>query len=109
MRLGEELRLGSLLVMKPEAGDVRACAIGMANLAIGYRATSEGERAAYHKIVHRHPWIRRTELRCPLRSCNFYEINRVIERCEGSEAIILYHPFDSHVMKGEMTIEQLAD
>lgn len=108
MRLSEEIRLGSLLVAEPQRNDVRSCAIGMANLSVGWHAADDKDRAAYDEIHKRHPWLLYMSSACPV----------CARPMVGHEAV--WHPFDGHVMQWKyegykvvpipsMTIEQLAD
>ncbi len=103
MRLSEEIRLGSLLVQEPTAWDVRACAIGMANLSVGYVANGKYDSNAYGQILNRHRWTGDSVFPCPL-GC---ERKEAPLSCSGMSMV--HHLFDGHVMQAEMTIEQLVD
>lgn len=98
MRLSVALRMGSLLVAKPQGGDVRACAISMANLATnGYQAVCLDDIQSYSNILLTYPWLVDCSAICPI--------------CSNSltQNEIMWHPFDHHVISQQMTIEQLAD
>jgi hypothetical protein len=101
MLLSEAIRLGSFLVGKPKSGDLRTCGMAMANLATnGYLAEDERDTNAWFAFQRQFPWMDDVNIAsatCPkcLHSVRFQEI--------------VWHPFDRHVCKGEMTIEELAD
>lgn len=97
MKLSVAVRLGSLLVPKPESGNIEACAITMACLAVG---VTERGLDMYGEISQKWPWINSARAICPACGDVMYDIS------------ILYHPFDWHVTAkrhGEMSIERLAD
>ncbi len=90
LSLAEAIRLGSLLMPNPAAGETRTCAIGMALLAHG----SEPEGALdYQRLMAIYPWLRKYRRRCP--RCG------IRLRYTG----VLAHVFDRHVMKHQVTLD----
>jgi hypothetical protein len=95
MQLSEAVRLGSLLLERVAAGHTTTCAVGMALLANGIEPRGLGD---YDRLMAVYPWLRRRlSYRCPC--C------RMVLRCTG----IMAHPFDRHVMKGQLTLEALCE
>lgn len=131
--LSEALRLGSLMENHPAIGDVNHCAIGMvlrANNAVPdahdvmppsavaytddrYEQNEQTDRltmraqewesrdwwvtAEWHlRLLDGHPWIKKLNIGCPW--C----------RSLLKDTELLHHPFDKHVMTGEITLDALA-
>jgi hypothetical protein len=95
LRLSEAILLGRLLVAKPRACDTKACAIGMALLANGVTPTGDQE-TDQQAAMRVYPWIAQGE-ECPW--CGEWM---------PYEAMV-HHPFDQHVMAGEIHLERLCD
>jgi hypothetical protein len=100
MRLSEAIRLGSLAIQNPRAGDTRYCAIGMGLEAIGRRDMTELQdkygihdnyRANYDSLASAWPWV-------------LQESDPVTEYKTK-----LYRTFDTYVMSGRMTLEAFCD
>lgn len=105
MRLSDAIRLGSLLVPEPQAGDINACAITMACKASG------GVNNLYIHLAEQWPWLGTTLVPCPCGVEHVIMYNGhswTIDDLTGSA--IIFAPFDAHVMGDcTMTIDQLAD
>lgn len=105
MRLSETIRLGSLLVLNPEAGNINACAITMAALAGGFQQRSK--HAWYQEVVKEWPWLNQTRTACPCKTGR----HALPHYLKGAE--IIWQPFDCHVAGSihdyRMTIDQFAD
>jgi hypothetical protein len=109
MRLSEAIRMGSLLIENPQAGNVKACAITMACLSMGH-GNQQMILDYYTYILRTWPWVATAKVPCP---CGNKHDSSLIpnEKLSGTE--IIWAPFDQHVMNNTngytMTIEQLAD
>jgi hypothetical protein len=110
MKLSTAIRMGSLLIENPQAGNVKACAITMANLATGFEILpNQLNNDHYSQLTQTWPWIITAHAQCPCGSDKHI--------LDGTE--LIWGPFDHHVMwpvhqSGlfggySMTIEQLAD
>lgn len=106
MRLSEAIRLGSLAIQNPQAGNSDTCAIGMAAISIGRLASgtaflSDGDENLV-AVVRQWPWCGE--------GCSPWQV--------GGVDMITYKPtkigriailFDARVMTGEITLEALCD
>lgn len=104
MKLSDAIRLGSLLVAEPQAGDIDACAVTMAVLATG---GCQSDKTYYTDLNEQWPWLAQTIIDCPCENKH-----RMTLRSDGKlhGSAIVFIPFDEHVMGDKsMTIEQLAD
>lgn len=103
LKLSEAIRLGSLLIQEPKESDTNSCAVGMALRAIGDNRVFSQDQSSddlhipYRAVVKTWPWLDQKSTYCPWCDCHVFSSG------------CIWHPFDSHVMRGEMTIEQLAD
>lgn len=107
-------RLGSLLIERPEAYNIAACALGMANAAnglqIGLMYDPTEQMKGYDNIARLYPWLKTVPATCPL--C----VKQLVTTGLTAGGIII-HLFDSHVMQKfklsytlePWTIDQLAD
>src|SRR5579863_3566814 len=93
--LSDAVRLGSLLIPEPRAFESAACALGMALLANGITPSGDAEPDE-QAFLRLYPWVAQ---------------GSVCEWCGQwmpYEAMI-YHPFDEHVMTGEISLERFCD
>jgi hypothetical protein len=116
--LSEAILLGRMEMEYPlRAGNTKHCAIGMALLANGFSVLGNvipseipchplsitygtDSQRDVHMLLALYPWLIRIHVHCPFgHGCNE-------ELCEES---IVYHPFDRHVMKGHITLDQMCD
>jgi hypothetical protein len=109
MRLSEAIRMGSLLIEEPRAGDVHACAITMAGLATGFVLPVYKLGQDYYTHVNATwPWLRGKRVPCPCGQQHMVGADMLLH---GNE--IVWGVFDHHVMNNvngySMTIEGLAD
>lgn len=96
MKLSEAIRLGSMLVT-PQA-NLFGCAITMA-----VRATGDISIFAYGEtLLERWPWLDLAVANCP-------QCGQVIGERRDVVGEIIFHVFDSHVIEGHMTIDEMAD
>lgn len=111
MKLSEAVRLGSLLVPEPQAGNVQACAITMAALATGFKMAEHPLHGDwYGYIAQRWPWTITAKAACPCGKLHLPARSNSDGLLHGSE--VIWGPFDEHVAiasSHQMTIEQLAD
>jgi hypothetical protein len=93
LRLSEAIRLGSLLLPDPQAGNTKSCAIGMALLAHGLVPVG----ADYNRIRRLYRWLEKSTHPCPW--------------CSQTESGIwlIAHPFDAHVTPRQITLDQLCE
>lgn len=109
MNLSLAMMLGRPTVSVSEPANIDACAIPMALNAVGRKPEGMGrnfgmlcqiERQpgnSYYQLLKEWPWLL-NELACPW--CNGGPLF-------GSQ--IVFHPFDQHVSKGQITFEQMCD
>lgn len=93
MQLSDAVRLGSLLMLEPRAGRSDRCAVGMALLANGIKPL--GYFSEYGTLMLLYPWL---GMIFPCRWC----YSAPTYHC------VLAHPFDSHVMTGQITIDEMC-
>jgi hypothetical protein len=110
MKLSEAIRLGSLLVPQPEAGNIEACAITMACLSTGYvKSDRPMWEDWYSYIAETWPWTVKAAVACPCGRSHMMPPGDGL--LHGFE--VIWGVFDHHVMDDmfgcRMTIEQLAD
>jgi hypothetical protein len=107
MKLSTAIRMGSLLIENPQAGNVRACAITMACLSTGFQQQRGMGDDAYSHVAKTWPWVITAKAVCPcgtVHPMSFSDSSLLT----GSE--VIWGVFDHHVMGDRtMTIEQLAD
>ena len=102
LRLAESIRLGSLLIPEPEAGDFARCAVGMAGAACGVELSNSlvmtnPELISNFRKQH-FSWLTNMEQNCP-----------VCGKPLGCFQIV-WHQFDVHVMGDKcITLEALCD
>ena len=103
MKLSTAIRMGSLLIENPQAGNVQACAITMACLSMGCTQVLD----YYWYVAKTWPWVITAKAMCPCGKMHPMSFNDSTT-LTGSE--VIWGPFDHHVMGDRtMTIEQLAD
>jgi hypothetical protein len=107
MKLSEAILLGRHTIENPRAIDVEACAIPMALNAIGKsfkmdESESFPERPFYRAVAEEWPWLANNPICCP-----WCSVQLGGEDLSGTA--IIFHPFDKHVMFGEITLEQMCD
>ncbi len=95
LSLSDAVRLGSLMMPNPGAGETMSCAVGMALLAHG---VEPGGAKDYDRLMGIYPWLRRRARH----SCLWCG---VALRFTG----LLAHPFDRHVMTRQITIDALCE
>lgn len=134
LQLSESIRLGSLMVSDPTAGDITRCGIAMALHANGavpvpedelyplppcpYDLDAEEEARAEAELLLTRPaeaaskhWL--AALRSHLALSQIYSWLDKIFPCQWCERSlqgtqVVYHPFDDHVMRGEITLDALC-
>ena len=96
MRLSDAIALGRATVAQMKAADFSAGPLGMA-------ANACGINDKYSGLEARWPWLRNSELECPISSGRFW--------CRKQIALAaIYHVFDEHVMYlHDWTLDQLID
>jgi hypothetical protein len=103
MKLSTAIRMGSLLIENPQAGNVRACAITMACLSMGCTQVLD----YYWYVAKTWPWVITAKVVCPCGKKHWPSLHDD-DSLYGTE--VIWGPFDHHVMGDRtMTIEQLAD
>ena len=124
MRLSEAIRLGSLILDKVEGYDTSTCAIGMGLAATGTSIMAEDlpepprkfipvpysaldhDEVNYQRLAALWPWIEQVApTQCPWCDAVLGKDRSDIEARLG----FIHHPFDCHVIEGDVTLEQLCD
>ena len=123
LSLSDAIRLGSLTVSDPTAGEITKCAIRMGLVANGGAANDDGPRLLSHEeyaelhevlydvdadyerftgrpgqsLLSTYPWLTTREFFCNWCEKNLHSVE------------VVYHPFDEHVMTGQVTMDQFCD
>jgi hypothetical protein len=95
LSLSDAVRLGSLLVPEPRAFETTACALGMALLANGITPSGDADQDQ-QRVLRLYPWIAQGD------TCEWCGDWMPYET-------MIYHPFDQHVITGEISLERLCD
>jgi hypothetical protein len=123
LKLSESILLGSLQIARGmwAVENTLGCAIGMALLANGKEPVGEltplilsnplsiiqgddGYNPDYDTLENIYPWVREmVRVECPW-------CHRLINEDESeADSELVWHPFDMHVMKCQITLEQLCE